>query len=187
MWIWKFCQTPDVTRAIYWHNVSMFFQWCIFKGGKMSVDVFNLAISSKKWTKLQVNLFQKPSFLHELTHNMTINCSLNSPKVQNMLWTKIVFCFCIDIQNNICTRHVLNVYFSENLMENLWSIWVTDSRMRDSDTDLPVLNAPIWPIQAKTSSNQSSTHKVNSVQEACTKCFAVLVLKLEIRQTTWKN
>ena len=30
-------------------------------------------------------------------------------------------------------------------------------------------------------------HKVNSVQEACAKCFAVQVLKFEILQITWKN
>ena len=29
--------------------------------------------------------------------------------------------------------------------------------------------------------------KVNSVQEACAKCFAVHILKFEILQTTWKN
>ena len=29
--------------------------------------------------------------------------------------------------------------------------------------------------------------KVNSVQEACAKCFAVHLLKFEILQTTWKN
>ena len=28
-----------------------------------------------------------------------------------MLCTKIVFRFCFDIQNNICTQHVLNLYF----------------------------------------------------------------------------
>ena len=44
---------------------------------------------------LQVNLFQKHSFLHQLTQNMTKYCSLNSPKiqVQNMLCTKIGFLF----------------------------------------------------------------------------------------------
>ena len=31
------------------------------------------------------------------------------------------------------------------------------------------------------------TSKVNSVQEACTKCFAVHILKFEILQTTWIN
>ena len=29
--------------------------------------------------------------------------------------------------------------------------------------------------------------KVNSVQEACAKCFAVHISKFEILQTTWKN
>ena len=29
--------------------------------------------------------------------------------------------------------------------------------------------------------------KVNSVQEACTKCFAVHLLKFEIMQITWKK
>ena len=45
---------------------------------------------------VQVNLFQKRSFLHQLTHNMTTDCSLNYKfstrkiQVQNMLCTKIV-------------------------------------------------------------------------------------------------
>ena len=56
-----------------------------------------------------------------------------------MLCTKIVFCFCFDIQNNICTQHVLNLYFSCNSVNNLSSYCgLTDSRMRASDTDLPV-------------------------------------------------
>ena len=29
--------------------------------------------------------------------------------------------------------------------------------------------------------------KVNSVQEACAKCFAVQILKFDILQTTWKK
>ena len=52
---------------------------------------------------------------------------------------KLFFCFCFDIQNNICTQHVQNLYFSCNLMNNLSSYCgLTDSRMRASDTDLPV-------------------------------------------------
>ena len=47
--------------------------------------------------------------------------------------------FCFDIQNNICTQHVLNLYFSGNSMNNLSSYCgLTDSRMIASDTDLPV-------------------------------------------------
>ena len=56
-----------------------------------------------------------------------------------MLCTKIVFCFCFDIQNNICTQHVVKLYFSWNSMNNLLSYCgLTNSRIRASDTDLPV-------------------------------------------------
>ena len=52
---------------------------------------------------------------------------------------KLFFLFCIDIQNNICTQHDLNLYFSGNSMNNLSSYCgLTDSRMRASEKDLPV-------------------------------------------------
>ena len=43
-----------------------------------------------------------------------------------MLCSIIIFCFCFDIQNNICTRHVVNLNFSENSMNNLSSyvVWL---------------------------------------------------------------
>ena len=42
-------------------------------------------------------------------------------------------------KNNVCTQHVVNLYFSWNSMNNLSSYCgLTDSRMRASDTDLPV-------------------------------------------------
>ena len=92
--------------------------------------------------ELQVNLFQKPSFLHQLTHNMTRDCSLNSPekdKFRTSCVQKLFFCFCFDIQNYICTQHVVNLYFSWNSMNNL-SLYcgLTDARMRASEKDLPV-------------------------------------------------
>jgi hypothetical protein len=97
-------------------------------------------------TAIQVNLFQKHLFLHQLIHNMRTDCSLNYEfstrkiQVQNMLCTKIVFCF--DIQNNFCTQHVLNLHFSywtHDSMNNLLSYCgLSDSRMSASDTDLPV-------------------------------------------------
>ena len=56
-----------------------------------------------------------------------------------MLCTKLVFCWCFDILNNICTQHVLNLYVSGDSVNNLLSYCgLTDSRMRASDTDLPV-------------------------------------------------
>ena len=50
--------------------------------------------------------------------------------------------FCFDIQNNICTQHVLNLYFSCNSMNNLSSYCgLTDARMRASEKDLPVTHS----------------------------------------------
>ena len=52
---------------------------------------------------------------------------------------KLFYCFCFDIQNNICTQHVVNLYFSGNSMHNLLSYCgLTDARMRASEKDLPV-------------------------------------------------
>ena len=92
-------------------------------------------VADKPRPLLQVNLFQKPSFLHQLTKRMTRDCSLNYKKikVQNMLCTKI------DIQNNICTQHVLNLYFSCVSMNNLSSYCgLTDARMKASEKYLSV-------------------------------------------------
>ena len=42
--------------------------------------------------------------------------------------------FCFDIQNNICTQHVVNLYFLGNSMNNLSSYCgLTDVRMRASE------------------------------------------------------
>ena len=92
---------------------------------------------SNHYLHLQVNLFLKSSFLHQLNHNMTRDCSLNSQKNTN---SEHVF-ICIDIQNNICTQQVLNLYFLGNSTNNLSSYCgLTDSRMSASDTDLPALH-----------------------------------------------
>ena len=89
---------------------------------------------------LQVNLFQKPSFLHQLIHNMTRDCSLNSPKntsSEHVLYKNCCcFLFCFDIQNNICTQHVLNLYFRGIQFNSYCGL--TDSRRSASDTDLPL-------------------------------------------------
>ena len=43
-------------------------------------------------------------------------------------------------RNNFCTQHVMELYFSWNSMNNLSShCGLTDSRMRASENDLPVL------------------------------------------------
>ena len=43
-------------------------------------------------------------------------------------------------KNNFCTQHVVNLYFSWNLMNNISSYCgLTDSRMRASEKDIPVI------------------------------------------------
>ena len=67
---------------------------------------------------VQVNLCQKLLFLHQLTHNMTTDCSWNSPHVLPM------FCACS---------------FHGNSMNNLLSYCrLVDARIRASDEDLSV-------------------------------------------------
>ena len=78
--------------------------------------------------KIQVNLCQKHSFSNQLTHNITTDCSLipdfstRKIQLQNMLCTNIVFCFCFGLQNNVCTQHVLSLYFSCTEFRNEWTI-----------------------------------------------------------------
>ena len=87
--------------------------------------------------QLQVNLFQKPSFLHRLTHNMTRGCLFIYKKVQNMLYKKL-FVF-LNFVLTFRTILVHNMFWCS--MYNLSSYCgLTDLRMRASDSDLPVQN-----------------------------------------------
>ena len=88
-----------------------------------------------------VNLCWKLSFLNQLTHNMTRDCSLNYKK--NTSSEHVVYKYCFECQNknNFCTQQVVNLYFSWNSMNNLSSYCgLTDERMRASEKDLPVRN-----------------------------------------------
>ena len=97
----------------------------------------------------EVNLFQKHLFLYQLTHNMTKDCSLNYEfsiwkfQAQNMLFCehKLFFCFCFDIQNNLCTSELgIFMYWTRNLMNNLLSFCgLVDARISASNKYLPVL------------------------------------------------
>ena len=78
----------------------------------------------KHEAEAQVNLFQKHSFLNQLTHNMTTDCSLITSTVDYiltsvqekyklvMLCTNIVLNAKTKTKNNFCTQYVLNLYFS---------------------------------------------------------------------------
>ena len=72
------------------------------------------------WTLLQVNLCEKLLFLHQLTQNITfIESQVQYMKIsssehgENILCTEIVF----DIQNNICTQHVLPMFYKKRASE----------------------------------------------------------------------
>ena len=74
----------------------------------------------------------------------------SSEHQENMLCTQIVFCFCFDIQSNLCAQHVLPIfspcselgifmYWTGNSMNNLSSYCgLVDAKIRASDIDLPV-------------------------------------------------
>ena len=78
-------------------------------------------MNEKKWLmEVQVNLFQKHFFLHQLTHNMTStvheNCKLRtySEHAQNMLCMYINSSECQN-KNNLCTQHVLSMFWACNI------------------------------------------------------------------------
>ena len=87
--------------------------------GEIKVD---LTINTQKEGKmsLQVSLFQKNLFLPQLTQNMTRDCSLNykfstwklSTSSEHVVYLHIlVFVFVLTIQNNLCTQHVLSMFW----------------------------------------------------------------------------
>ena len=70
---------------------------------------------------------------------MTRGCPLISKKNTSSQHFVYKNCFCFDIQNNNCTQHVVNLYFSWNSMNNILSYCgLTGARIRASEKDLPV-------------------------------------------------
>ena len=96
---------------------------------------------------IQVNLFQKHLFLHQLTHDITKYCSWNyheNYKLRACCVHKL--CFCFDIQNNLCTQHVLpnhvlTLQFSRTTNNLLSYCGLVYARISASEKDLPVCTA----------------------------------------------
>ena len=88
---------------------------------KNLVQYFDLLILKRSrfrdLRKVQVNLFQKSSFLHQLTHNMTRDCSLNFKKNTGSQVLNVK----TKTKKQFCTQHVVNLYFSWKSMNNLSS------------------------------------------------------------------
>ena len=89
-------------------------------------------LHSQHLFSIQVNFCQQLLFLHQLTHNITKDFSLNYQfntwkfQAQNMLCAQIGFCFCFDLQNNFmyttCSWHVLSLEFSWTELVIPWTI-----------------------------------------------------------------
>ena len=61
--------------------------------------IFLITFSNSTSAELQVNLFQKLSFLNQLTHNMTRYCSLNFPKKYKFTTCCVQILFWMSKQN----------------------------------------------------------------------------------------
>ena len=128
-----------LTALVKWTslNPQLLSNWYSFSSGE-SVTV----VSSVK-----VNLCQKLLFLHQLTHNMTTDCSLNYKfntwKFQAQTWGEhIVYRNCFWHSEQICTQYVLPMFF----------------KRRASDKDLPLLSRAIKIVKWK----KQLARKVNS-------------------------
>ena len=86
---------------------------------------FSFPKTSGKMLMIQVNLCQNLSFLNQLIHNMTRDCSLNSPK--NKSSEHVVYKYCFECQNKkkqllkpTCCELVFWGEFNEQSLVILW-------------------------------------------------------------------
>ena len=69
---------------------------------------------------VQVNQCQKHSFLNQLTHNMTRDCSLNSPKNTSSELVVYKYCFECQYKKKTCSEFVFFWEFNEQSLVILW-------------------------------------------------------------------
>ena len=151
-------------NAIRGHSIITWTEW----GGRVSKNVCFCPRSGNKncprrgkgvkkrqnsvhvvieWPLIQVNLFQKHLFLHQLTHYMSKYCSLIyqfSPwklQAQNKLCTQIDFLVLFwhskQFMYTICSELVVFMYRTGKSMNNLLSYCgLVDVRIRASNKDL---------------------------------------------------
>ena len=112
--------------------------------------------SPKIWLYVQVNLCQKHLFSHQLTHNMTIDCSLiyqfntwkqqaqnmgRTCSAQKLFFVIVLTSKTIFVQNMFskCSELVVFMYWIGKSMNNLLSYCgLVDPRISASDKNLPV-------------------------------------------------
>ena len=96
---------------------------------------------------IQVNLFQKYLFLHQLTHNMTKDCSLN---YEFSTWKLLVFVLTfrtIYVHNMFwtCNFHVLKSKFNEQSFVILWVSWCKNKSKQNIYLHI-LLSLMVWII-----------------------------------------
>ena len=69
---------------------------------------------------VQVNQCQKHSFLNQLTHNMTRDCSLNSPKNTSSELVVYKYCFECQYKKKTCSEFEFFWEFNEQSLVILW-------------------------------------------------------------------
>ena len=111
---------------------------------------------------VQVNLWERLLFLHQLIHNMTKDCSLIyqfctwKQRAQNMLCTKIVYLFLFwHSKRFMCTTWAFFLFFvfmyrtGKSMNNLLWYCGLVDARIRASIKDLPVKLLTTWLHQKR--------------------------------------
>ena len=108
---------------LFWNSFAKVCLWAHVRTSTYLLTTYNCMI--------QVNLFQKLSFLNQLTHNMTRDCSLNSPKntsSHHVVYNNC-FCFCFLYWHSkqylckTCCELVLFREFNEQSLVILWVNW----------------------------------------------------------------
>ena len=156
-----------VSDAFFWYK-NFGLAVCVRSSKRYDVVLPNLfskvnqkwvkAVSSKK--KVQVNLFQKHLFLHQLTHNMTKDCSGNCKfitymKIPSSEHFKNMLCTwnCSECQSKnkkqfvylTCSYLACNFY----TMNNLSYCGLVNARIRASNKVLPVRKTTYLSIYGK--------------------------------------
>ena len=107
---------------------------------------------------IQVNLFLKPSFLHQLTHNMRRDGSLNSPKntsAEHVLYKNCFWFFFVWHSNQYlfatCSELVFFQEFNEPSLVILWVNWFKNQSFWHRFTCIRFLAKKWYSFQIKAS------------------------------------
>ena len=120
-----------------WKGTSLMYIWWsgpirflpLLCSDTMGSNTFWNCIIGRRTTLVQLNLRQKLVFLHQLTHNMTTDCSLNYKFNTNII---------IPSSNlgRTCCVQILFLTFRTIFVHNMFS--PCSAKRRASDKDLPV-------------------------------------------------